>query len=260
MSKSGSRFLRRFDTHGGPPRDHGGSWVSLNRQRNAKPVFAVRARPTPRASGGCGRGVLAFGAVLPDLVDKPLAWQFDLFETGYAVAHSAFVVVPALFVVYVLARRRRAGPLVLRSASGTPSTSLAMSCPPPFPSGLWISRRSCGQSRNASRSKREVPRREHGRAVASQRTSRSGGGHHADPSVRKVRERLTRGLRSRHSERRADRGASARPAPARTACRRVRSPLRGSPDHRPRRRASRCRSVGRFRVRGRGREFRCRVG
>lgn len=52
--------------------------------------------------------VLAFGAVFPDLVDKPLAWQFNLFETGYAVAHSAFVVVPALIVVSVLARRRRA--------------------------------------------------------------------------------------------------------------------------------------------------------
>lgn len=51
--------------------------------------------------------VLAFGSVLPDLIDKPLAWQFDLFETGYAVAHSVFAVLPVLFGVYMFARRRQ---------------------------------------------------------------------------------------------------------------------------------------------------------
>ncbi|QCC49267.1 metal-dependent hydrolase [Halobellus limi] len=60
-----------------------------------------RERPTDAAVV-----VLAFGAVLPDLIDKPLAWQFGLFETGYAVAHSVFVVVPALFGLALLARRR----------------------------------------------------------------------------------------------------------------------------------------------------------
>jgi hypothetical protein len=63
-----------------------------------------RRRPT-----GTAVVVLAVGAVLPDLVDKPLAWQFGLFETGYAVAHSAFVAVPAVLAVAVLARRRGAG-------------------------------------------------------------------------------------------------------------------------------------------------------
>jgi len=62
--------------------------------------------------------VLAFGAVLPDLVDKPLAWQFNLFETGYAVAHSVFVVVPALLVVSVLARRRGVGTLSIAFSIG----------------------------------------------------------------------------------------------------------------------------------------------
>ncbi|WP_144920704.1 metal-dependent hydrolase [Halorubrum salsamenti] len=52
---------------------------------------------------------LAFGAVLPDLIDKPLAWEFNVFGTGYAVAHSVFLGVPAAFVVYALAERRRAG-------------------------------------------------------------------------------------------------------------------------------------------------------
>lgn len=35
--------------------------------------------------------VVVFASVLPDLVDKPLAWQFGLVPSGYAVAHSVFV-------------------------------------------------------------------------------------------------------------------------------------------------------------------------
>lgn len=49
---------------------------------------------------------LAFGSVFPDLVDKPLAWQFGLLDTGRALAHSVFVAVPLSLVVYALARRR----------------------------------------------------------------------------------------------------------------------------------------------------------
>ncbi|WP_123621926.1 metal-dependent hydrolase [Halorubrum sp. CSM-61] len=52
---------------------------------------------------------LAFGAVLPDLIDKPLAWEFGVFGTGYAAAHSVFFGVPAAFAVYALAERRREG-------------------------------------------------------------------------------------------------------------------------------------------------------
>jgi len=54
---------------------------------------------------------LAFGAVLPDLVDKPLAWQFGVFEGGYALAHSVFVAVPIVAVVYLFAERRGYGPV-----------------------------------------------------------------------------------------------------------------------------------------------------
>lgn len=49
--------------------------------------------------------VLAFGSFLPDLVDKPLAWQFGLFETGWAVAHSVFVVIPVTLSVYWISTR-----------------------------------------------------------------------------------------------------------------------------------------------------------
>lgn len=65
--------------------------------------FWFRARPTdwPVAA-------LAFGSLLPDLVDKPLAWQFGLFETGWAIAHSVFVAVPLSLLAYAVARYRGA--------------------------------------------------------------------------------------------------------------------------------------------------------
>jgi len=52
---------------------------------------------------------LALGSVIPDLIDKPLAWQFGVFESGYAVAHSAFVVVPAAAAIYLFAERHGHG-------------------------------------------------------------------------------------------------------------------------------------------------------
>jgi len=51
----------------------------------------------------------AFGAVLPDLVDKPLSWGLGWFPQGYAVAHSAFVLVAAAAVVLLVRRFDPAG-------------------------------------------------------------------------------------------------------------------------------------------------------
>jgi len=56
--------------------------------------------------------VLLVGTQLPDLVDKPLSWGFEVFPSGYAMAHSVFVAVPAgLLALIVAARagRRRVG-------------------------------------------------------------------------------------------------------------------------------------------------------
>jgi hypothetical protein len=39
-------------------------------------------------------GVLLFWTQFPDLIDKPLAWQFGVLESGTSVAHSVFVAVP----------------------------------------------------------------------------------------------------------------------------------------------------------------------
>lgn len=47
-----------------------------------------------------------FGSVFPDLIDKPLAWQFGVFETGYAIAHSVFFAVPLAIVVGLMTRSR----------------------------------------------------------------------------------------------------------------------------------------------------------
>lgn len=52
---------------------------------------------------------MVFGSLLPDLVDKPLAWQFGVFEGGYAIAHSIFFAVPISILVWLLARRYGAG-------------------------------------------------------------------------------------------------------------------------------------------------------
>jgi len=58
-----------------------------------------------RAPDGRRVLVLALATQVPDLVDKPLAWGLDVFTVGYAVAHSALVVVPLLGLAVVLAAR-----------------------------------------------------------------------------------------------------------------------------------------------------------
>ncbi|ELZ10838.1 hypothetical protein C479_08503 [Halovivax asiaticus JCM 14624] len=48
---------------------------------------------------------VAVGALVPDLVDKPLAWEFGVFESGYAIGHSIFFALPISLVAGVLANR-----------------------------------------------------------------------------------------------------------------------------------------------------------
>lgn len=62
--------------------------------------------------GGLEAFAVVFASVLPDLIDKPLTWEFAVFETGYALGHSIFFVVPLSIAVGALARsagRPRAG-------------------------------------------------------------------------------------------------------------------------------------------------------
>ncbi|MFW5903656.1 MAG: metal-dependent hydrolase [Halolamina sp.] len=56
--------------------------------------------------------LLVAATQLPDLVDKPLSWGLGWFPSGFAVAHSAFVAVPAGLAAIALgwrAGRTRAG-------------------------------------------------------------------------------------------------------------------------------------------------------
>jgi len=62
--------------------------------------------------------LVALGAVLPDLVDKPLAWQFGVLEGGRTLAHSVFVAVPLSAAAVALAVRRGKPRLGLAFAAG----------------------------------------------------------------------------------------------------------------------------------------------
>lgn len=53
---------------------------------------------------------VVFGSLLPDLVDKPLAWQFGVFETSYGLAHSVLFAVPVCAAVWAVARWRGRAP------------------------------------------------------------------------------------------------------------------------------------------------------
>ena len=56
-------------------------------------------RRAPR--GRLTMAALVLGTQFPDLVDKPLAWLFDVLPSGTSLAHSVFVAVP--FVACVVA-------------------------------------------------------------------------------------------------------------------------------------------------------------
>ncbi|RQG89845.1 metal-dependent hydrolase [Natrarchaeobius halalkaliphilus] len=60
-----------------------------------------------RSPDGLEAFTAVFASVLPDLIDKPLAWEYGVFTTGYALGHSIFFAVPLSIIVGLLARRAR---------------------------------------------------------------------------------------------------------------------------------------------------------
>lgn len=62
--------------------------------------------------------LVIFGSMFPDLIDKPLAWQFGVFEGGYAIGHSIFFAVPISILIGLLARRYGAGRAGLAFVTG----------------------------------------------------------------------------------------------------------------------------------------------
>ncbi len=57
-----------------------------------------RDTPTSREAA-----VVIFTSLLPDIIDKPLAWQFEIFASGHALAHSVFVAFPLSVAVLLVA-------------------------------------------------------------------------------------------------------------------------------------------------------------
>lgn len=60
----------------------------------------LRRPPSDRAAL-----VVAVAALLPDVIDKPLAWQLSVLPGGRSLAHSLLFAVPAVLAVLLLARR-----------------------------------------------------------------------------------------------------------------------------------------------------------
>ncbi|NGM71199.1 metal-dependent hydrolase [Natronolimnobius sp. AArcel1] len=56
-----------------------------------------------RSPTGLEAFAAVFASVLPDIIDKPLAWEYGVFQTGYALGHSIFFAVPLSIAVGVLA-------------------------------------------------------------------------------------------------------------------------------------------------------------
>lgn len=59
---------------------------------------------TRRGVGTPAALTVALATQLPDLIDKPLAWTFDVLPSGVSLAHSAFFVPPATLAVYLAGR------------------------------------------------------------------------------------------------------------------------------------------------------------
>ena len=56
------------------------------------------------APGEYETAVVLIASVLPDVIDKTLAWQFGVFHSGYAIAHSLFITGPLVIGAGLLAR------------------------------------------------------------------------------------------------------------------------------------------------------------
>lgn len=76
-------------------------------------VYSLVCHALVRESpGGLDAFTVVFASTIPDLIDKPLAWEFGVFDAGYAIGHSVFFLVPLSILVGTIthaAGRPRAG-------------------------------------------------------------------------------------------------------------------------------------------------------
>lgn len=66
------------------------------------PVFGYSLLRYGRITRGDLLLVVAFAALFPDLVDKPLAWWLGVVPSGRMVAHSLLVAIPIILLVLIL--------------------------------------------------------------------------------------------------------------------------------------------------------------
>lgn len=82
-----------------------------------------------RADGRTPTAAEAFSVVLgtqfPDLVDKPLAWGFNVLPAGRSLAHSLLVAAVVISVVYAVMRHRQQEPIALAFGVAYVSHSLS---------------------------------------------------------------------------------------------------------------------------------------
>ena len=67
-------------------------------------LYSLARRARGDIPMGSAAVALAFGTQFPDLVDKPLTWTFGLLPGG-TFAHTVFVTLPAVAIVFVTGRR-----------------------------------------------------------------------------------------------------------------------------------------------------------
>lgn len=76
-------------------------------------AYSLFSHLVSREAPGDGEAVaIGLGSVLPDLIDKPLAWEFGVFPSGSALGHSVFFAGPLSLAAVAVAGwlgRTRAG-------------------------------------------------------------------------------------------------------------------------------------------------------
>lgn len=68
-------------------------------------AYSLLSHALARRSPGALEALAAVvGSQGPDLIDKPLSWQYGVFESGYALGHSVLFAVPLTVAAALLAR------------------------------------------------------------------------------------------------------------------------------------------------------------
>lgn len=67
-------------------------------------VYSLLARALDTTPGPAETLAVVVGSQLPDIIDKPLFWNYNLVDTGYALGHSVFFAVPLAVAGWLVAR------------------------------------------------------------------------------------------------------------------------------------------------------------